>query len=247
MKINMKDRFLLSLWKTHCWGGERVHIKETERIREERGCTAPKVVVKLVPHDSSLNTVRHILNCADNTYRRLTLPSTMEGLRVVPLRRQVELVRVMKGWEEEFNEAVNTFMAEYEQLRAAAPTALGVLYDPEHWPSPSELKAKFSFKFELLPPPNDDSWAGWVEEVGAVATAALAEQLTNAAHRVISQSEKGKIRARTIEALCDLVQVAIDLDLKSDPVVSTALKRALNDEQPAATRDRVAALTALWT
>ena len=107
----------------------------------------------LVPKGAIAQVNRSKWNCY-MIHRRLTLPWTDGGLRILAADMFMRYSEEMRKAISEFDEAVDTFLREkYPTIAKQAVKRLGKLLEGKQFPSASEIKPKFAIHQDILPIP----------------------------------------------------------------------------------------------
>lgn len=105
-----------------------------------------------------------------------TLPWSDTGPRLLPTPKYFAYHKNMSALQAEFYRMVEVFLAEYDLEVAAAQAKLGDLFDVREYPSISELRQKFAFRFNYLPLPDAGDWR---LDINNEALASLQDQYKN--------------------------------------------------------------------
>ena len=89
----------------------------------------------------------------DVIHRRLTLPWTDGGMRILPSAMFMEYRTEMAKGIEDFRESVEEFLKEYPAIRQRAAERLGQLADGKNLPTVSDIRGKFGVVQSLIPLP----------------------------------------------------------------------------------------------
>jgi hypothetical protein len=88
------------------------------------------------------------------THREMTLPWAQDGSRVLPVANYEAYVDAMGRHQTAIEEAVALFLAAYPEIRQEAPDRLGSMFSERDWPDAFDLRAKFSFGWDIMPLPD---------------------------------------------------------------------------------------------
>lgn len=89
----------------------------------------------------------------DVIHRRLTLPWTDGGMRILPSAMFMQYRREMSESIEAFRESVEEFLKEYPAIRARAQERLGALADGKTLPTVNDIRSKFGVIQSMIPLP----------------------------------------------------------------------------------------------
>ena len=211
--VAVAQRMKLATLSTASFRATRLHRAETRAENARHATNAAKVLVKLTNHPS-LAALAKTHNEAYSEHRRLTLPSVQDGIRVLPMARELEHSDAMWKFYAQHQACVAEFLAAYDDERASAPQRLGSLHDPALWPDRSELEDRFEFTTRYLPCPTDGAWRDWTAETAQLAERELHERLTQALERVVERcGSDGRLYETVFKNLQDLCALAPDFDV----------------------------------
>jgi len=208
----MAARTKLSVLNTGIFQTTRLHKSETRAENARHNTDAAKVLVRITDN-ATLKELRSLHAQAYVEHKRLTMPTVQEGMRMLPVGREMQHSAAMREFGDEHNRLVAKFLAVYEDERDAAPARLNGLYDPAMWPDLSEVSRKFKFSTRYLSAPTDGAWADWLTESARAAEDALRERLVEALERVRDRCKSdGKLYASVFDSIRELTDLVPDLD-----------------------------------
>lgn len=109
--------------------------------------------------DKELKAIGSLMKLAYNEHRRLTLPFSMEALRLLPLTRMPRYLQVMGEFTGKLQPLVDDFVQKYDTvLVPSAKAHLGHLFDPHQYPSGHEIRDRFAMNWQLTPVPAGTDW-----------------------------------------------------------------------------------------
>lgn len=100
--------------------------------------------------------LRGVNQAEDNaraTHNLWTLPWSDEGWRVLPAATFLNYTAEMRKRQQEFEKEVTAFLRQYPDIVKAASKRLGGLYVKDNFPTLEELRAKFSWRVDVMPMP----------------------------------------------------------------------------------------------
>lgn len=164
------------------WEGARTDKRVTKEVAAAKGAAvkAGRYRKSLLPNCKELEEIKQLRNKAKEWHREHTLPWSNYGLRLLPTKGFAEYHEVMTGFQQEFYDLVDRFIAVYDMeiVKAQAQiTALGALFDPADYPSVDTLRGKFSFRLDPMPLPDSGDFR---IDIGEQTKQALQEQYTHA-------------------------------------------------------------------
>jgi hypothetical protein len=159
-KINISgilaNRAMIVKLSTSSWGGRKADKSATKELLEIKRAEkkAGSVTKALIDKDHpTLKSIREIIRSMKSYHNTKTLPWDNEGGRLLPSNMHAEYAKFFRTSQEQLEEAVNNFVAEYPNLVNEASYMLGDLYDSDDYPHYSEIAQKFSLDVEFLPVP----------------------------------------------------------------------------------------------
>ena len=138
------------------YSGRRKDKDTQEEVVASKGAgskQAASVYKSLFAGSVTAQAIKAVEGKARREHYRLTLPWDDNGARVLPTVRLQEYMQVMRGLEAEFNQAVEEFIAGYDNLVRKAAFELGALFRREEYPSASSLRRKYQFDYDTAPLP----------------------------------------------------------------------------------------------
>ncbi len=205
----------------------RLHKDETRAENQRHNTDTAKVLVRISDH-SALKELASLHAQAYLEHKRLTMPTVQDGMRLVPVGRELEHSASMRKFGDEHNRLVGEFLADYENERANAPARLNGLYDPSMWPPLSVVQSKFKFNTRYLTTPTDGAWGEWLEESARAAEAEVRERVQKALERVRDRCKaeptimntngrqverQAPMHASVFDAVRELADLVPDMDL----------------------------------
>jgi Protein of unknown function (DUF3150) len=108
---------------------------------------------KLLVAKESLERLRQLTSTARQEHYKRTLPWSDGGTRILSSEAYFEYAEKMRELGREWEPAVDEFLAQYPQVIAEARGRLNGLFNEEDYPTPANMRRKFSFTFSVLPMP----------------------------------------------------------------------------------------------
>jgi hypothetical protein len=211
-------RTLLTTLELGAWRPVRLHHGETRAENERHQTTAAKVLVRISDHPA-LARIAKIQAAAYRDHRQMTLPTIMDGFRLVPVARELEHSEAMRAYKIELDAQVREFIDAYDDEKARAPERLNGLYDPAMWLEKNEVEKRFRLHVEYLPCPTDGAWANWLAESVRAAESELRERLTECVQSIITGCN-GNLHASAFDKLARLLDVLPDLNFANDAAIA---------------------------
>jgi hypothetical protein len=105
-----------------------------------------------------LEKVQSISGKIRNWHLRQTLPWSDTGTRLLPMSNFFDYKQELNKMEQEFNVAVQDFIAAYPVLISAAAFQIGALFNRDDYPDEDKLQHKFSVRTSFHPVPLADDF-----------------------------------------------------------------------------------------
>ena len=109
---------------------------------------------KILLPKEALAEIRQIAGEARRDHNFMTLPWDDVGYRLLPAAMYMEHVEKLRYHQRKFNEAVHTFVNQFQGLVAQYKSQLGSLFRPEDYPGTDELRGKFGLETKVMPMPD---------------------------------------------------------------------------------------------
>jgi hypothetical protein len=142
------------------WTGRRMDKRASEEVvaanHADKGVA--RVTKSLLGACDELDALVKFAANVRNIHYNSTLPWSDMGPRLLPTPRYFAYHKNMSALQTEFFRMVDAFVAAYDLEVAAAQAKLGDLFDVREYPNASELRQKFSFKFNYIPLPDAGDW-----------------------------------------------------------------------------------------
>lgn len=147
---SLKDRALIVKLSIPRWNPKRNDPRGEEIIRSAtNGQGHVGVWSKHCVPPAEVKRITHVASRARSYNYALTLPWKDGGLRLLPITTVDRYMRTVDQYREQFTEAVDAFLERYPRLIEDAQDRLGSLYNPEDYPAPEDLAARFDFRVSI--------------------------------------------------------------------------------------------------
>lgn len=152
--ISLSNRAMLVDLRISTWEGRKKDTQVTEEVTEENGAStnAGAWWTRLIPPED-LKPIGSAVHHARTAHFKHTLPWSDSGPRVLPSELFFDYSREMRRLHDEFDMAVDGFLAKYPALVDSAPDRLGKLMPEKGLPSADQIRAKFGYKTNITPIP----------------------------------------------------------------------------------------------
>lgn len=152
---NLFEKGCLVQLSASVWGAARKiqPAQLTDRIAKPEWLTASK---KLVEPDA-LKPIKRVVNASRSYLAAASLPFPIQGMAFMPKEMINRVDDKLSEFKSQFNQCVDGFIADYEQLRAAASVHLGSLFNETDYPVDVAGKFSFCWRFVVLDVPNGNT------------------------------------------------------------------------------------------
>lgn len=151
---NLADKAMLASLSIHQWSAKKHDKKVSQEVATNHGSNVNmgRYNKSLIAKDA-LKEITKIAGAARNQFYELTLPWKDDGSRILTSAAYLKLQERIRENRQAFYEAKDRFIANYPSLIEDAKTSLNGLFNPEDYPSVSEIETKFRFAFHIDPLP----------------------------------------------------------------------------------------------
>ncbi len=227
---SVAERMKVVLLNQGFWDSKPQHKAESreENARHALESDDAEVRIKLVKNNESLSKAKSIKGQIYIEHRRLTLPSPVDGMRIVPLGREFEHADKISQLRCEFDSHVQDFLIDYDNVVERARIRLKTLFDQNMFPPSHVMKSKFYNNVKYMDCPTAGNWGDWINETLELGKMELQDRLVTAARKLIDVcSGDGKLYSSVLENLEDVCSLAGDFNLGEDPIIARAAKELL--------------------
>lgn len=140
------------------WVGRKKDQKNTESVVTSNRATskdAAHVTKKLFVENPKLQEILRRTAKARQYVAQVTLP-WMGDLRMLPMTSFLTFQEKMSELQNDFQDAVDDFLNDYDTQVAAMAFKLGDLFDRNEYPTVEYLRARFKFDWKVMPLPDSD-------------------------------------------------------------------------------------------
>ena len=240
---SLSSRAMLCSVSISMWSARKHDPDASEEIAMRHGAQADSGRYhKVLLPKQALAEIQKIVSEARQEHYFMTLPWDDNGYRVLPAAAYMDHVEKMRALSNRFTGAVDILARRFLTLIDQARTRLGGLFREADYPTPDELRAKFSFETKVMPLPDagdfrvalgDEDKERIKRQITAAVEASLqvgsrelwfrlyeavqhmADRLT--AYRVTDQGVEHPFRDTVVTNLVKLVDVLPKLNVTSDP------------------------------
>ncbi len=152
---SLSSRAMLCSLSICMWSARKHDPEASEEIAQRHGAQADAGRYhKVLLPKAALAEIQKIVSEARQEHYFMTLPWDDNGYRVLPASAYMDHAELMRELSDRFSPAVETLAQQFGQLVEEAKVRLGGLFRPEDYPSPEELRSKFSFETKVMPLPD---------------------------------------------------------------------------------------------
>lgn len=155
-RYNIDSCALLVEFNASQWTARKLDKSTTEEVVRGKGAGdkgAARVNKHLLAGRKELEVINSHVGAVRTYVYENTLPWSDTGIRLLPSIKFMEFNDRMQEMETKFNNLVDEFIDVYPTLITAQAMALGDMFKRDEFPSPNELKHKFSFRVNFMPVP----------------------------------------------------------------------------------------------
>jgi hypothetical protein len=154
MESHLSSRAMLCSVSISVWSARKHDPDASEEIAARHGAQADSGRYhKVLLPKQALAEIQKIVTEARQEHYFMTLPWDDNGYRVLPAAAYMDHVEKMRGLSSRFAGAVDILARHFLTLIDQARTRLGGLFREADYPTPDELRAKFSFETKVMPLP----------------------------------------------------------------------------------------------
>lgn len=150
------------------WTGRKMDKKVSEEIDAAKNTKTKggNYHKRLLAGTHKLEELQKLVAAVRVWHYEQTLPWADSGARLLPMKNFFDYKAALRNFEQQFDEAVKEFLAEYPTLVSAAAFQLGDLFDAGEYPDADSLTDKFKFRYVFMPVPDAGDFRIDVSEEG---------------------------------------------------------------------------------
>jgi hypothetical protein len=154
MNFDITEKAMLASLHISCWSARKHDKKVSQEVNDKYGGNrkAGRFNKTLASKDS-LKDIQSAISSARIFHIEQTLPWGERGERLLPSKNYNEYSRQMRIYNQDFERAIDSFVAEYHQVIFDARQTLGGLFCRADYPSVDEIREKFAFRTAINPVP----------------------------------------------------------------------------------------------
>jgi hypothetical protein len=141
------------------WNGKKTDKKATREVEVQNNAqkNSGRFVKNLVDEDA-IGRVTKQANALRNYFYEQTLAWGKNGERLLPSRNFLNFMQGFTTIKGEFDAEVSRFVQSYDSLRDKAERTLGLLFNPDEYPSSALIEKKFGVETDIRPIENADDF-----------------------------------------------------------------------------------------
>ncbi len=149
------SRAMLCSLSISMWSARKHDPDASQEIAQRHGAQADAGRYhKVLLPKAALADVQKIVSDARQEHYFMTLPWDDNGYRVLPSAAYMDHTEKMRELSNRFSPAVDALAQQFGELVEQAKVRLGGLFRPDDYPTPEELRSKFSFETKVMPLPD---------------------------------------------------------------------------------------------
>lgn len=235
------------------WSASRLDKRitdETKAARHHSGNTGKWSKYLIKPE--ALKELNEIESAARTEHYRRTTVWDDKGRRALASAGYMDYCKAMRVYQDQWEPAVNSFLANYPTLLDEARIALNGDFDPAQYPDTFSLAKKFVYGYNVLPIPSGDHLALDLnqhivdrmraeidEQMRASARAAMADtwdRMKDVVSKMVerlkafnpaadTRADRGIFRDSLVENINDLINVLPSLNITGDAAIDDFARR----------------------
>jgi hypothetical protein len=159
--MSLSERAILTTLNVSQWTARKLDNDETLAVNRKHGLAiqAARVNKNLLPtKNNELQVLQQVTGMIRKDFDKHTLPWSVDGMRILKSEAYMDFSKEVRGWQDSWEHARDTFIRAYPLLKAEACTALGSMYDDSDYPSSDDLYHRFRFDVRFMPIADDRDW-----------------------------------------------------------------------------------------
>ena len=156
--MNLTDRALLVQLNVSQWTARKYDKRASKEVTTAHGAAsaAGRFNKSLLPMNDKLENIHKKTTFIRTKYYNNTLPWGLDGTMMLPTANYLSFMSDFRKEKGEWEQLVQEFLDEYDQMKLDAQRILGSLYDPADYPTALELRHKFKMDMAVFPVPSAD-------------------------------------------------------------------------------------------
>jgi hypothetical protein len=265
IKTDIREKAMTVQFNSKCWTARKFDKAATTKhnASQKADADASRINKLLIPKSIIDGPVKARQHAQHKIHDVFTSKWASRGVNILKATVYEEYATLMSSAEEAFWQAVEVFMTRYQMfydnLWEKGPERMGGMYDRDDYPTPQEVKTKFTYKVHYAPITHSSDWrigglSGDETKKLAAAVAERERELLAGAmksvwerlHKVVSKvvevlgTADAIFRDTLIGNVIDLCNILPDLNLEDDPQLEDLRKeveRSIGSLDPAMIRE----------
>ena len=157
----LSERAILATLNVSQWTARRLDADETLAVNRKHGLAieAARVNKNLLPtKNNELQTLQQVTGMIRKDFDKHTLPWSVDGMRILKSECYMDFSQEVRHWRDTWENARDTFLSAYPDLKREARLVLGSMYDESDYPTENELRQKFKFDIRFMPIADERDW-----------------------------------------------------------------------------------------
>jgi hypothetical protein len=265
IKTDIREKAMTVQFNSKCWTARKFDKAATMKHNQDQGADqdASRINKLLIPKSIIDGPVKARQHAQHKIHDVFTSKWASRGVNILKATVYEEYATKMSEAEEAFWQAVELFMTRYQlfydNLWEKGPERMGGMYDRADYPTPQEVKGKFTFNVHYSPITNSQDWR--IGGLGAEETQKLAAAVAERERELLAGAMKSvwerlhKVVKKVVDVLgtadaifrdtlignvIDLCNILPDLNLEDDPQLEDLRKeveRSIGSLDPAMLRE----------
>jgi hypothetical protein len=265
IKTDIREKAMTVQFNSKCWTARKFDKAATAKHNQDQGADADasRINKLLIPKSIIDGPVKARQHAQHKIHDVFTSKWASRGVNILKATVYEEYATKMSAAEEAYWQAVELFMTRYQlfydNLWEKGPERMGGMYDRKDYPTPQEVKGKFTFKVHYAPITHSSDWriGGLSDDETKKLAAAVAERerellagamksVWERLHKVVKKvvdvlgTADAIFRDTLIGNVIDLCNILPDLNLEDDPQLEELRKeveKSIGSLDPAMLRE----------
>lgn len=147
--MSLKEKVMTVDLTVSRWGAKKGDRKVTKEVEKANNAHNAGYYTKELIKSATLEDLVTMEGKLRKFHKKHTLPWNDNGTRILPAQRWFEYVGELGPLQIEFNNLVDKFVNEYDELREKAKDYLGEMYNPNDYPPNDIIRSKFKIKVDV--------------------------------------------------------------------------------------------------
>lgn len=156
--MSLKDKVIIVNLTISQWGARKYDATATREVEQIHSAFDAGRFNKVLIKSETLKNITTCAGKARQIHYDMTLPWGDNGDRILSTESYFTYITEIGKMVNEFNQLVETFVAEYQNLKYEAKNRLSTLYKDGDYPHESEIREKFGMKTIFMPVAESDDF-----------------------------------------------------------------------------------------